>query len=390
MHKIIEFKSAEFAVNSFDEIKGIFTGYASAFNKIDKVNDTVAYGAFDYSINQWKEGKAISVNFEHDKKIELAPNLIEFFADQYGALVRFQFSEEAKNNYPDIYRWAVSKAKNNTLFMSIGYTFIRSALGDKRYTLKKKFAEPDTIYNLSLNHVAITGDPVDPSARMLEVKGFKMPKFPIHLSETWDEQEAMKNWREFSKSKDSPSDSYKNGFLYFEDGKEDLFAAYHFNLVDIIDGEPMINSAAVVTAHRYIKGARNGVKILNAEQKITALDIISKLYTKINRLRKEEGLKPLPEVEVKADINFNELIETIDGEVSAKRFLKSNQGSLSNTNIENFINKVISVTKNEVKSQKELEVGDWTSVTQPTSVSEVKTNELSDYFSEVGKFLTKK
>jgi len=273
-----------------------------------------------------------------------------------------------------------------------GYTVLKSALGANRYEMKKKFVEADTIYSLSLDHVAITSNPVDPSARILEVKGLRMPKYPIHLSDSWESDAAEKRWREFSKSVDKPSESYKNGFLYFEDGREELFGSYHFNLVDIIDGEPMVNELAVITAYRYIKGARNGVKILNAQQKVAALDIISKLYDKINRLRKEEGVDPLPEVEIKADINYNELIETIDGEVSAKRFLKNNQGSLSNTNIENFVNKVIAVTssKNEAKSQLELEAREKASVNNPTSVIEVKTEDLSNYLSEIGQFLTKK
>lgn len=386
----IEFKSIGLEVNSFDEVKGIFAGYTAAFNKIDKVKDTLTDGSFDYAINQWKEGKAIRVNFEHDKKIELAPNLIEFSSDDYGAIVRFQFSQEAKVNYPDIYQWAVSKAKSGTLFLSIGFTVLKSSLGGMRYEMKKKFLEPDTIYSLTLDHIAITDNPVDPSARIFEVKGLKMPKYPIYLSDSWDGNAAEKRWREFSKSTEYPSDMYKNGFLYFEDGKEDLFGSYHFNLVDIVDGEPVINQMAVITAYRYIKGARNEVKILNAQQKISALEIISKLYDKINRLRKEDGVEMLPAVEIKSDINYNQLIETVDGFMSAKNFLKNHQGSLSNTNIENFVNKVMSLNKQEVKSQQELGAGEKAPVIKAASVTEVKTEDLSSYFSEIGNFLTKK
>lgn len=388
----IEFKSIDLPVQEFDEIKGIFTGYASAFNKVDKVKDTIAFGAFDYAINQWKEGKSVRINFEHDKSIQLSPNIIEFEADDYGVLVQFQFSQEAKIQYSDIYQWAVSKAKAGTLFMSIGFTVLKSALGLNRQIMKKKFLESDTIYSLTLDHVAITANPVDPSARIIEIKSLKMPQYPIILSDTWDGDAAEKRWRQFSKSINAPSNIYKNGFLYFEDGKEELFGSYHFNLVDIVDGEPVVNQQAVITAYRYIKGARNGVKILDAQQKVAALEIISKLYEKINRLRKEEGVDLLPTVEIKADINYNELIDTIDGEVSAKKFLKNNQGSLSNTNIENFINKIMSIsyTKNESKSQKELEAREKASGIKPTSVPEVKIENLSNYFSEVGNFLTKK
>jgi HK97 family phage prohead protease len=369
MQNQLEFKSLGLKIDNFDEIKGIFTGYASAFNKVDKVKDTIAFGAYDLMMKRWQDGQAIRINFEHDKSLLLADNISAMSVDDYGLLVTFQFSEAAKKLYPDIWQWAVSKAKARTLSMSIGYTVLKSDLGTQRHALKKKFGEPDTIYSLLLDHIAITDIPVDVNAKILEVKSFVTPKYPIQLSENWDGDAAEKRWREFSNSVEKPSSTYKNGFLYFEDGREDLFGAYHFNLVDVVDGEAVINERAVITAHAYLKGARRGVKILDAQQKIKALEIISQLYEKINRLRKEQGIDPLPAVEIKAEINYKSLIdETVDGQVSAKRFLKNHQGSLSNTNIEYFIDKVMNLTKSEVKNKIELETKEKSQGTESTSV----------------------
>jgi HK97 family phage prohead protease len=387
MQTQVEFKSFGLKVDKFDEVKGIFTGYASAYNKIDRIKDTVIKGAYDDSIEEWKSGSSIPVNFDHDKTINLSPNLLEMKSDENGLLVSFQVSPEAKSLYPDIYQWAVSKAQSQNLFMSVGLYVLKSNLGGNRRILKEKFVEADTIYKAKLDHIAVTDNPIDPSARMLEVKSMRTPRYPIHLSDEWDAQAAEKRWRAYSKSLEMPSNEYKNGFMYVESGREDLFTAYHFLLVDIVDGEPVVNEQAVITSYRYLKGAVRGVKILNAEQKLAALGIISSLYKKINRLRKEEGMDLLPEIEIKSDINYNDLIDTIDGKVSAKRFLKNHQGNLSNTNIENFVDRISGLIEIEVKSQIELEAREKPQGQEQTSVRDGQT--LHDLFNQAGKLLTK-
>lgn len=384
MENLIEFKSG-LSQQSFDEIKGIFKGYASVFNEVDKVKDTIDPNAYDFAISQFKAGVPIRINFEHDKSIELAANLEDIYTDEKGLMVEWKFSEEAKAKYPDIFRWAVSKAKSGNLFKSIGFTVLKSQLGSKRYEMKKLGAA-DRIYSMILDHVAITDNPVDPKAKNLEVKGIRTPKYPVYLGDSWDVQTALKEWREFSKSTEAPSDMYKNGFLYVEDGREDLFGSYHFLVVNIVDGEPVINQQAVITAYRYLQGARQGVKILNSQQKALMLDVIAKLYTKINRVRKEEGVELLNEVEVKSEMNLNDIIDEIDGEVSAKRFLKSYKDSLSNVNVENFVNKVFSFQKTEEKSEKEFEASEQPLCENPVSVPETKSSDVLEDIAKLIKY----
>lgn len=172
----LEKKSVEIGFN-FDEVKGIFTGYASVFNEIDRVNDTVDPEAYNDDIKKWKENnKSIPINFEHEKEINLSSNLIEMATDQKGLLVKWQFSEEAKALYPDIWKWAVEKAKSGELFMSIGYKAAKSTLGKTRYIMKNKFLTHDTLYNIDLDHIAITDNPVDTKAEIIEVKSSQEPE----------------------------------------------------------------------------------------------------------------------------------------------------------------------------------------------------------------------
>lgn len=372
----LEKKSASYSFK-FDEVKGIFTGYASVFNEVDRVNDTILNGAYDEEIKSWESGKKVPINFDHQKSIILANNINSMTADSKGLLVEWTFSEEAKSLYPDIWHWAVSKAKSGNLSMSIGFTPLQSMLGDNRRAMKKNRAL-DKLSKITLDHIAITDMPVDPKARILEVKGFNTPRYPIDLSENWDAQAANKRWREYTKSTEKPSNQYKSGFLYIEDGREELFGSYHFQVVDIIDGEPMVNQMAVIAANAYLHGARQGVKILNAQEKKRALEVVSSLYTKINRLRIQDGIEELPTIEIKSEEpNLNYSIKSISGKVSAKKFLKEYKSAISNNNIENFIDHIFALNKpknNETESKSQCE---------QASASGSETNSLDSLWEEV-------
>ena len=167
----LEYKSLNIAVKSFDSIKGIFKGYAASFNQVDKVNDTITPEAFDNDIKACKDKtKKISVNYAHFKEIELAADLISMEKDEYGLLVEFQISEEAKASYVELYGKFIVLVELGQLFMSIGGYVEKSTLGDDRWIKKMIANANDTISEFSLDHIAITEYPIDSNAKMLEVK----------------------------------------------------------------------------------------------------------------------------------------------------------------------------------------------------------------------------
>lgn len=165
-------KKSNIIAFDFDEIKGVFKGYASVFNQVDLVKDTVLNGAYDEEIKSWEQGKAIPINFDHNKSILFASNLSEVKSDEIGLLVEWKFSEEAKSLYPEKWQWAVENAKSRNLFMSIGYEVIQSHILDLGLERKssKKQGMPDKIRKIELDHIAITTNPVDRKAEILEVK----------------------------------------------------------------------------------------------------------------------------------------------------------------------------------------------------------------------------
>jgi len=156
----------------FDEVKGVFNGYASVFNQVDLVKDTILDVSYDEEEKSWEAGKTISINFDHNKSILFASNLSEIKSDEKGLFVEWKFSEEAKSLYPEKWQWAVENAKNGNLFMSIGFEVVESHildLGLERKSAKKQ-GMADIIRKIKLDHIAITTNPVDRKAKILEVK----------------------------------------------------------------------------------------------------------------------------------------------------------------------------------------------------------------------------
>lgn len=55
----------------------------------------------------------------------------------------------------------------------------------------------------------------------------------------WDSNKAESRVREFTKSENEPSASYKDGFFWFDSDNSDTFGAYKLGFTDIIDGKRM-------------------------------------------------------------------------------------------------------------------------------------------------------
>lgn len=165
------YKSLEISVKSFDKIKGIFTGYASSFGNVDKMNDTMLPTAFDTSMAAYESGsKEIEVNYDHFDAVELASNLLSMEKDDYGLLVSFQVSDEAKQMYQELYAKMIAQAELGKLYMSIGGYVLKSMLGEDRWIRKEIANANDTIEEFDLDHIAVTQWPVDTNAKMMEVK----------------------------------------------------------------------------------------------------------------------------------------------------------------------------------------------------------------------------
>lgn len=212
MPKNFEYKSLNVEIKSFDKIKGIFKGYASSFNQIDKVNDTVDPTAFDKSIEQFENGtKFIKVNYDHWSEIEFSDNLMSISKDDFGLIVEFQVSDEAKETYEERYAEIITLAEIGKLFMSIGGWIEKSSLGENRWVKKEIGKAKDTILEFDLDHVAITEYPIDSNAKMLEVKSRNKVKKSSDLSTVDGEVSAIKY---LTSNKDIMSNAEAKSFVF--------------------------------------------------------------------------------------------------------------------------------------------------------------------------------
>ena len=330
---------------NFDK-EGKITLRVCSFNKIDTYNDEVSPEAFDEQIDEINKSNIkipIYVNWDHENYI-ISKNINNLYKKEDGLYAEFKIDEEIKKSNPTFFQNIIDLYNNQKLFASMGAKNLDSTLKPNRFE-KKKNLEYDLLKKLKLYHIALTEDPIDKTAEVLIFKSFlTIPKYPIYLSETWDVNDANRKWREYSNSNEKPSDTYKNAFLYVENDNKDLYGSYHFQIVDIIDGEPVINSRAIVAIRGYLAGARFGIKILNEAEKNKLANTLVILYRKMNVVREQQGLEPLEydNIIVKSQ-SINERINIeIDGRISATNFLKENieYNSISFNNKSKLFNKV--------------------------------------------------
>ncbi|AUR95856.1 coil containing protein [Vibrio phage 1.214.O._10N.222.54.F11] len=169
--------------------------------------------------------------------------------------------------------------RNTDLDMSTGFYL------DIEEIAEFKFAPDGNEYNqiarnLSMDHSALL--PISPGAKQsnegvgihanaaLDVRGNKMDlstfvandvaasmSLPMANRETpFSEDNAVSRIKGFTSSGNMPSTNYRKFFAYYDRERSDNFDGYMFPIADIIDGKPMVNYIALVTAEKQILEAQ--------------------------------------------------------------------------------------------------------------------------------------
>ena len=89
----------------------------------------------------------------------------------------------------------------------------------------------------------------------------RLPSRMADRDRPWNSRAAIARVRTATDSTDEPSGTYRNAFLYVEDGEEDNFGGYKLPIVDVIDGQLTVVPRAVFAARAAMEGARGGVDI---------------------------------------------------------------------------------------------------------------------------------
>lgn len=250
----------------------IFEGYASTFNNVDLGNDAVVKGAFLETVATLmasnKTGKLPAL-WQHDCDDPIG-SYTELREDNYGLFVKGRLPKA--DTFVSGRVMPQMKAESVTA-MSIGYSVIDYAIEGGVRLLKK----------LKLWEISLVTTPMNP---MAEITGFKsavayqdLPLAP--RDREWDSAAAIGRVRALLDSADSPSESYRRAFLWFDESNAEDFGAYKLPIADVIDGTLTAVPRAIFAAAAAISGARGGVDIPESDR-ADVIANINKYYSKMD------------------------------------------------------------------------------------------------------------
>jgi len=324
-------KIKSFEIKSFDAIEGRIIGRAAKFNNIDRKSEVIIPTAFDKDLKLIQSGqKSIKIFKEHIKDWGFYADRV--WKDGNEALCidarvpeYSQYQNEVKSWIRDVKSGKISPT------LSIGYTVNEFHIKDGIKYLT----------DISLQEVSVTANPVNPLA-IAEFKSLTESQYPIYLSDTYNESNAIELWKEYTCSNDKPNVSYIKGFLYYDQKSSvDDYKSYHYPIIDIINGNPVINSKAVILANHKINSNKSHQKSFTNIDKNAIQHKINNLYIDINKEREKNNI-PLLSIPMKK--SFLDMIEITSRSKAiqyGKKHIKS--ADVSNNQFEAYINKIISL-----------------------------------------------
>lgn len=272
--KDLDFEIKDVSTDSNGNI-GKVSGFASTFNNRDRVGDVIKEGAFKKSLAKIKRAK------------RMIPLL---YSHQFDKVIG---GVDPKN----------LKETSEGLMMTDACIDLDTSLGKDCHSLLKKgymqsfsigFSMPNdgyacdqngtTIKEIDLYEISVVPVPANPKAVVTEVKSVPPAKdYPIAPDDTaWDKSSAVDDIRAATGSEDSPSASYKNGFMWYDESNADSFGAYKLPYVAKVDGSLKVVPKALSAIAAVLNGGRGGVDIPSADkEKVKAR--VEKYYKKMGK-----------------------------------------------------------------------------------------------------------
>lgn len=102
---------------------------------------------------------------------------------------------------------------------------------------------------------SIVDEPMNPKANIIAVKSV-VPYQDMQLADRetkCDQDNAIERIKEFTKSEDEPTDSYKKGFLWFDKENPKTFSGYKLPIADVIDGGLRAIPKCIISAAEMLK-----------------------------------------------------------------------------------------------------------------------------------------
>jgi HK97 family phage prohead protease len=254
-----EFKSIE-----SDQKFLYFKGYASTFNNIDRTDDSVVKGAFKKSL---EKKPSVKVLWQHSFRDPIGKSLL-MREDEKGLYVEGRISKRTSLG-KDVAILIEDEVINQ---MSIGY-----------YT-KDSFVKENIRYLTEIDLFEFSFV-TEPANEMATLSGFKSvaatQNLPIaNRDMSWDSSSAEMRIRDYTNSKDQPSEDYKKYFMYYNEKESQLFGSYKLLFADVVDGVPHIIPRAIYAIAGVLNGARGGVDIPNQDRS-KIQELVNQLYRRL-------------------------------------------------------------------------------------------------------------
>lgn len=127
----------------------------------------------------------------------------------------------------------------------------------------------------------------------------------------WDKAKAVKQIRDKTGSQEDASDSYKNGFMYFDSENADKLTAYKLPYVFVDNGTFKAVPKAIFAITAALAGARGGVNIPDAD-KSKIKSQLNKYYEKMDREPPFKGDKTFVEIDTIKAFEKRDYIKLFD------------------------------------------------------------------------------
>lgn len=262
--------------SSGDQDYFVIKGYATTYGNVDKVGDVIARGAFSESFNN-KENREPVILWQHNHQNPIGMGQLQ--DDEKGIFLTARMPKNddfVKNRVmPQV---SIGSVKS----FSIGFSFNPQDLEFKNGTT--------VISKAAINETSLVTFPANPQAEITSFKSFMHKDVGaarnLSLADSdvsWDSDKAVKRVREFTKSEDAPSSSYKRAFLYYDGANADNFTAYRLPFADVVEGELKAIPRALSAAVGAINGARGGLSSVPENELPRIKSIINSYYKKMGK-----------------------------------------------------------------------------------------------------------
>ena len=159
-------------------------------------------------------------------------------------------------------------------------------------------------------------------AKIVEFGTVSFQDLPIADNDVaWDKSKALDRVRDFTKSYDGPSSSYKSSFFWFDSDNSDNFGAYKLLFTDIIDGKLKAIPRAISSVVGVLNDTSGGVDI-RASDKSAIKRNINRYLSKMGKDKAFSDIKQIDEFSLR-DCEIFLTNETTLSKAQSKQFISA-------------------------------------------------------------------